>query len=646
MSNTAILILVDESAAMESPVQENSAGIGPGTQPKSKAESVATALNSLLKRLAAIPNVDVGLVGYKLDGGGAAQIGSRWGGMLAGHDFVSTQELGNHPFKVEKRLRKTPNPAGFGPPLEQPVDFPVWYVPQLGMQAPQVQAFQYCQRALEQWQQAAGSGAAAPLLVHLFAGGSADGNPQKVVSDIWGMSFTGGSPLILQMHLSTSKTVPATLFPSNRYYLPPGPAKDLFGRSSPVPPALATALREDKVTVNPGAVCLLYNARMADIVKSLRLVEVFAKTPATVAAPSAAGPAAGVRPPPLPPRGAPIGAPPLTPPVPAAGAGERECTHLAPRDEPHAEREEYTAVPAAAEEAGTLDSLDTVAGFAGVDLEEGSADTTVGPDSTPVGERAGLVVLLLDRSVENPFDGNMQHVCARLQERANELLTSLGKLNTGCIEAAVVSYGLDFANETEVRTQFEGPLAGQELVRDSDLAGGALRVDEFETQVPNGVGGLMTIPVKKPIYVELEPTAAADARPAFARAAGLIGEWLGRHPTARVSPIVLHLTRGQGTAESLSEAAAALQQTVPASGPVHLYHLVITEAAQRSLAYPATAEELETDGLRQIFEISSPLLDRARLASEKPALVSAESKGLVVNGKFDLLLDGLRTALA
>ena len=70
-----IVVLIDESREMATPI----AG---GT--KSKAESVATAVNSMLNQLAAGPNVRLVIVGYggSMAENQAAQI--RWSGPLVG----------------------------------------------------------------------------------------------------------------------------------------------------------------------------------------------------------------------------------------------------------------------------------------------------------------------------------------------------------------------------------------------------------------------------------------------------------------------------------------------------------------------------------------------------------------------------------
>jgi hypothetical protein len=72
---------------------------------------------------------------------------------------------------------------------------------------------------------------------------------------------------------------------------------------------------------------------------------------------------------------------------------------------------------------------------------------------------------------------------------------------------------------------------------------------------------------------------------------------------------------------------------------------VVTEAPQASLAYPGEAAAPAGGPLRAIWESSSPLLGRKHLATRRRSLAE-DARGVVVNGRFDLLLEGIEEALA
>lgn len=148
-----VILLLDESAGMGAVMGEVVSDGKAST--KSNAERLATAVNALLNQLTTGPSFDLALVGYQADGAGNVHVGSRFGGELAGRDFVATGELAAAPLRTETRTRKVPS-GGFGAVQEEAVEFPVWYEPALGVKAPQIAAYDYCRELLSRW--AAGAG--------------------------------------------------------------------------------------------------------------------------------------------------------------------------------------------------------------------------------------------------------------------------------------------------------------------------------------------------------------------------------------------------------------------------------------------------------------------------------------------------------
>ena len=567
-----VVLLVDESSGMGAVMRELTTEGKASTRPNG--QRAATAINALLKQLTGGPSFDLALVGYQTDSQGQPNVGSRWSGPLAGREFVPTSELAAAPLRTESRVRKIPSPGGFGPPREETVGFPIWYEPAVGVKAPQIAAYSFCRDLLARWAAEAGPNPGTPLVVHISAGASGDGNPQLAISKLMELTTPGGHPLVLQAHLAASAAVVTSLYPSNYVYLTLGSARDQFRRASVLPPQLVEALQAAHVTVNPGARGLIYNAKIADLIQMLALVKSHTQN--------------------WPSKGGVV--------QPASVPSE---------------------APAAV----------SVAGPTAVDT----------PLAESPGDLAALVVFVLDRSVADPFAAAVQNPVGRLQEQANDLLKQISKLKlpAGAVDVAIASYGLGSSGEVDVRSTFEGPLAGKTIVEHIDLEAGAIRVEETQEEVSNGIGGLISVTRKKPIYFDLEPTAAAPPVTAFERVAELAAEWCRQHRSAGLAPIVLHLTRGQIEPSDIEWAKGALARVDSSAGPVTLYHLVLTEEPHKSLAYPASDEELSTASLKKLWEASSLLLDRERLAAEKRP-VTADSRGMVVNGKFDLLLEAIK----
>ena len=603
-----LILLVDESAAMESPCQDGKANLV-GNQAKRKSEAIASTLNTLIRQLGAGPSFDIALVGYRTDAEGNASTRSCWGGEFAGRDFVALSELAANPLKVEKRSRKLPDPTSLTGFREEMVDFPVWYVSECSGTAPQIKALQRSQELLTAWQAGQTGACRAPLVLHLFAGGSSDGNPFKVADDIQKLP---SKPLVIQAHLCVSEHVPPILYAASRAFVAAGPARDLFDRCSPLPANLISFLKSAKVAVGPNARGVVYNGRMTDIVQFMALAKEHTRDwPAKSLA--AAVPA-------------PVPAP--VPVVPAVAL----ASHVPP------------VVDAPAPSVAVADDVYPVAETPALDL--GLDDVPTMEQPVAPGEKAACVLFLLDRSVTDPFGGNTQSSWSRLQDHANALLAKISKNANGSIETAVISYGTDPIGTLDVRQTFEGPLSGKTLVTHSELVDGAIRVDEIEQQEPDGIGGLMTINMKKKIYVELEPATAASPVPAFESAREILSDWCGRHPGACVAPIVVHLTRGQLSEADLTDAWEKLSAVRTAAGATIGYHLVATEEPHPTVAFPVDSAGLQTDQLKALFDKSSKLLGRESLEVSKPRLIKADSRGLVVNGKFDFLMDGITEAFS
>ncbi|MDA1017563.1 MAG: hypothetical protein O3A00_24280, partial [Planctomycetota bacterium] len=147
-------------------------------------------------------------------------------------------------------------------------------------------------------------------------------------------------------------------------------------------------------------------------------------------------------------------------------------------------------------------------------------------------------------------------------------------------------------------------------------------------------------------FVELEPTAGSDPVPAFTAVVDILQQWTGQHPEACLPPVILHLTRGDLDSDQLNEAVGRLSEVAPAAGPVVLYHLAATETPHASASYPESGDAIESDALKAVFDATSGLLGRDQLAVDKPSIIGVESRGLVINGKFDLLFDGILPVLA
>ena len=224
-----VVFLIDESAAMAAVPGDLAAD---GTKSaKSNGERVATAINSLLNQLTRGPDFDVALIGYRSDNQGTVDVGSRWGGTLAGREFVPLGDLAAAPVRVEnrggrsrgRRQRHARGKRGLSRLVR----------PHAGGKGPADRGLQVLRRIVVALGVLAGPNSPAPLVVHIFGGTSGDGNPQMAVNKLLNLRLPAEAPLVFQAHLASNAAALAAEYPSSQVYLTMGSSRDVFRRASP-----------------------------------------------------------------------------------------------------------------------------------------------------------------------------------------------------------------------------------------------------------------------------------------------------------------------------------------------------------------------------------------------------------------------------
>ncbi len=547
-----IVLLIDESSEMALPI----AG---GT--KSKAESVATAVNSMLNQLTAGPDVRLTIVGYggASDGAAAAQI--RWSGPLSGRSLVTSSELAAAPTTVEQRIRRIPGVGGVGVAREETIQFPIWYVPAKSAGGGLEQAADFVAQTLAE----AGSDSSGKLSLVIHICGRMPTAAELRSTPLQAVLNTS---IVCHLHLAASDRIPATLYPSSSQRLASEEVVALFDVSSVLTDSLAKALRNAQVAVTPGARGLVHQGGMGDLIRFLMLAKAYA----------------------------------------SAGA------------------ESFSG--------GELGQPTTVAGPATVQIPPAPPGMEATPSAShalPTCDRVALIVLA-DRSQADPESG----VWLRRQEQVNDMIGRIAKRAGGDVDVGVIVYG-----GGTVETGFSGSLQGKTLVADADLADGALRVEQVTEKVSNGIGGLVELKRSRPIFIDCEPgEPALNLEPAIAALTELIQTARDASEDDQVLPLVMHVTSGGLSPEAIAAAAARLGEL----GHVLIYHSVVPEVPQPTVAYPDAAGQISDPSTAAIWQITSPLVGAKKFAAKRPA-IGENSRGLVVGAKFDLLPESIEAIL-
>ena len=544
-----IVVLIDESSEMAAPV----AG---GT--KSKAESVATAVNSMLNQLTAAPSVRTAIVGY---GGGATELPPaqiRWAGPLNGRVFVDSGELAATPLAVEERIRRIPASVAAGVVSQETVQFPIWYAPQQSGLGGLAETAELVNQVLQD----AGddSSGKPPIVLHLCGTlPSAAALQSHAVQNLQSRAF------LCHLHLGVNERIPPTLYPSSAYHLPPGDVAALFHASSTLPEPFTQTLQNAQIAVAPGARALAYQAHMGDLIRFLMLARAYAVT----------GP---------------------------------EAFDAAPSAQPTGVVEQTTIASACRTPAEAI------------------------PNVTSQTWDHLAVIFMADRSLaESSSDAWL-----RRQEQVNAMLGQIAKRGAGDVDVGLILYG-----DRSVETGFGGPLRGEPLVPDVELANAALRVEQVTEKVSNGIGGLVEISRSRPVFLECQPTGPVqNLSPALAALSQLIRQFRRAHEGEKALPLIMYVTGGTLAPTHI----AAASTTFAEMGELLVYCTVVPEQPQPATAYPANAEQIANPSLAALWEMTSLLAGADRIAAKR-STIAETSRGFVVSARFDLFIDSIESLL-
>jgi hypothetical protein len=257
---SCFLFLIDRSGSMADP-------FGGGGGGKSKADSVADAINRLLQNLvikcAKSEGVrdyyEVGVLGY------GAEIGPAFSGPLAGRELVPISEVANQPARVEERTRKVDD--GAGGLVDQTVKFPIWFDPVANGATPMCGVLDRAHQIMSGWvsQHAASY---PPIVIHITDGESTDGDPLPHAEKLKMLATDDGNLLLFNIHLSQAASQPV-LFPESADGLPDPYAQQLFQMSSVLPTRLREAAQNEGYAVGAQPRGFGFNADLVELIRFL-----------------------------------------------------------------------------------------------------------------------------------------------------------------------------------------------------------------------------------------------------------------------------------------------------------------------------------------------------------------------------------------
>lgn len=243
-------------------------------------------------------------------------------------------------------------------------------------------------------------------------------------------------------------------------------------------------------------------------------------------------------------------------------------------------------------------------------------------------------VFLIDQSAsmrDNIGSGEGQRKCDVVADALNRLLSEL------CIKCAkeegvrdyfyvaVIGYG------TDVGPAIAGYLAGKDIAALSEIASSPARVEDRFRKVSDGAGGLVEVPVRFPIWVDLIANGGTPMSQALTRAQSIVSKWLTEHPTC-FPPVVLNLSDGESTDGDPTAAAATLCRLASTDGGTLLFNLHVSSDASAAVSFPDDPGALPGQHAKLLFSFSSALPERMRsYAQQLGYKVSDRTRGFVFN---------------
>ncbi|MDX1547983.1 MAG: VWA domain-containing protein, partial [Rhodothermales bacterium] len=244
----------------------------------------------------------------------------------------------------------------------------------------------------------------------------------------------------------------------------------------------------------------------------------------------------------------------------------------------------------------------------------------------------GCLLFLIDQSTSMnlPFGGSQgdgaESRARRLTHAINGLLQELVVRCTKSQEEGVRPYfdvGVFGYGSESFGPVLGGALAGQALVSIRELANHPLRLEQGIRSMPDGRGGHVEVPIRFPIWFELDALGRTPMCRALDEARAVLHEWARAHPES-MPPLVFNLTDGEATDGDPAEAAQALREVRTQDGAVLLFNVHLSERTGPPVLYPSSEDGLPDPFARQLFSMSSPLPPAFRARFQEEGLAAED----------------------
>jgi hypothetical protein len=167
-------------------------------------------------------------------------------------------------------------------------------------------------------------------------------------------------------------------------------------------------------------------------------------------------------------------------------------------------------------------------------------------------------------------------------------------------EIGLIGYG------ATVAPALQGPLAGRELVRVSELAFNPALLEQRTRTVPDGEGGLVEETYQFPVWIDPVHVGGTPMCEALRRTRTTIEAWVASHRNS-YPPTVVHITDGESTDGEPFDIASSIRSLTTLDGPVALFNLHLSSSPATPVTFPSSESDLPDPFARILFQMSSLL---------------------------------------
>jgi hypothetical protein len=157
-----------------------------------------------------------------------------------------------------------------------------------------------------------------------------------------------------------------------------------------------------------------------------------------------------------------------------------------------------------------------------------------------------------------------------------------------------------------VAPAFQGPLAGREMVRVSELAFNPALLEQRTRTVPDGDGGFVEETYQFPVWIDPVHVGGTPMCEALRRTKATLEAWVASHRHS-YPPTVVHITDGESTDGELFDIASSIRSLTTSDGPVALFNLHLSSTPATPVTFPSSQSDLPDPFARILYDMSSLL---------------------------------------